>query len=340
MNTARYLVLLALSTTVIGLTGCSQLIDPDVPEPIRPLTEPEFGTDYLLYRPSGYERRLARPLIVVCHGSFPDSPNKRIRAWTTQAEQNGFIVVAPMLTGAKARWGGKPDVQLKRQRIDERNILSVIRHVRAGHNISEDRIFLHGWSAGAQSVLHTGLRNPDLFRALALSQPKFKEGFLADTTDSIDHYQRVLINYSVADALWGNQARDCAEWLRSHGVNLTEDITGDVAESDTDKPVAFFQDVIRNNPWFRIRALPVAGASALNVRFGLKGMPTGARFHWTFGDASSAPTAEPIHEFAAPGVYEVAVTFTTPDGVEHRRAISLQVPEGIARRTSGTPKKK
>lgn len=337
MSLARYVAVVTLSSAVLSSSGCSQFIDPDVPEPIRPLTEPEFGTDYLLYRPSGYERRFARPLIVVCHGAFPDSPNKCIRAWTTQAEQHGFIVVAPTLTGAKARWGGKPDVQLQRQRVDERNILSVIRHVRAGHNISVDRIFLHGWSAGAQSVLHTGLRNPDLFRALALSQPKFKEGFLAETTDAIDHYQRVLINYSVADALWGNQARDCAQWLRSHGVDLTEDTSGDVTQSDTDKPVAFFQNVIRTSPWFRIRTLPVAGASALNVRFGLRGAPAGARFRWAFGDDTTALTADPVHEYAAPGVYAVAVTVATPDGLEHRRRISLQVPEGIARRSEDTP---
>ena len=69
-----------VATVILGMgvstPGCSQLIDPNVPAPLRDLVEPVLGREYLLYRPSHYDREYDWPLIVVCHTSFPDSPNR------------------------------------------------------------------------------------------------------------------------------------------------------------------------------------------------------------------------------------------------------------------------
>ena len=78
----------------ILFSGCSPYVDSRVPEPIRPVVEPVLGREYLLYRPSGYDKRLTWPLIVVCHGAFPDNPNRQIRVWTELAESDGFLVLA------------------------------------------------------------------------------------------------------------------------------------------------------------------------------------------------------------------------------------------------------
>ena len=70
--------------------GCSQYINQETPGPIQSFVEPEFGRDYLLYKPSAYNREQVWPLIVVCHTSFPDSPDKRISTWSRLAEDHGF----------------------------------------------------------------------------------------------------------------------------------------------------------------------------------------------------------------------------------------------------------
>src|SRR3990172_2443966 len=115
-NPFRTAICVHLLMICLPLTGCSEYTDPNVPEPIRPFVEPQFGGEYLLYRPSSYDRNKAWPLIVVCHSSFPDSPNRRIRAWTQLAESHGFLLVAPRLTGEKKSWLRDANKENKRQR--------------------------------------------------------------------------------------------------------------------------------------------------------------------------------------------------------------------------------
>ena len=159
-------------------TGCARYVDRNVPEPIRRGVEPVWGRPYELYRPSSYDRDRAWPLIIVAHSSFPDSANRQIRAWDQLAEAHGFLVLAPVLDSSSTSWRRRAADQLERLRRDERHILASLRHVRAGHNISDDRIFLYGWGQGGHAALHTGLLHPEVFRAVAVIQPAYEPGFL------------------------------------------------------------------------------------------------------------------------------------------------------------------
>jgi dienelactone hydrolase len=314
-----------LAATVATSTGCSHLIDSNVPEPIRPYTEPELGRKYLLYRPSSYDPELYWPLVVVCHSSFPDAPNPQIRHWTELAESSGFIVVAPRLKGTKTL-APTAARQLARQREDERNILAALQHVRAGHSISEDRIFIHGWSGGAYAALHTGLKNPQTFRAISLIGPKFSSGYLADVADRVDHYQPVYLNYNIADTLTGKHGRQCADWLRSKGANLRVSKLGSARALDTRPVVEFYEDVARNHPWIHVRAFSANEDNPLAVQFKLRCSYRPGQYHWEFGDGDVSPVAEPVHIYAAPGTYTVSVTLEGPRHREDRRKISLKVP--------------
>jgi poly(3-hydroxybutyrate) depolymerase len=237
------------------IAGCSRYIDPNVPELIRPYTEPEFGREYLLYRPSSYDKQFSWPLIVVCAGAFPDSPNQRIRAWTQHAEKSGFLVAAPTLEGNRASWLSGAAKHVSEQREDEKRILSTIRHIRAGHNVSGDRIFIHGWSGGAPVALRTGLRHPDIFRAIAVSQPRFDEACLVDTEALVDRHQPVFVHYDISDVITGKQGSGCVEWLRSRVENLVESPFAVVRRDEMQTSVEFFEDVVRKVPWIRIRAI-------------------------------------------------------------------------------------
>lgn len=321
-----------LFTVLISLSfiaGCSRYIDPNVPELIRPYTEPEFGCEYLLYRPSSYDKQYGWPLIVVCAGAFPDSPNQRIRAWTQHAEKFGFLVVSPTLEGNRASWLSSAAKQIPEQREDEKRILSTIRHIRAGQNVSDDRIFIHGWSGGAPVALRTGLRHPDVFRAIALSQPRFDEACLADTEALVDRHQPVFVHYDISDVITGRQGSECVEWLRSHIENLLESPYGSVRPDEMEPAVEFFEDVVRKVPWIRIRAIPSESDHPLEVQFKLRCSFEPTCYRWSFGDGEVSTEAEPIHTYAEPGDYVVSVSVDGSGGREHTRSVLLCVPEGV-----------
>jgi dienelactone hydrolase len=318
-------------------SGCSQYIDPNVPEPIRPFIEPQFGGEYLLYRPSSYDRNKAWPMIVVCHSTFPDSPNRRLRAWTELAESHGFILVAPQLSGAKRSWSCDADEKRKRQVDDEAHILAVIQHVRAAYNISDDRILIHGFAAGAAAALRAGLKHPQTFRAISVTHPRFEPAELSDVGPWIDPYQPVYLSYSTADIITGKEGRLCADWLRAQGANLRDDPIGSAVGADAQRHVAFFQQVIRKEPWLHVTVAPTGLQNPLELRFKLLSSAVPARYRWQFGDGDESPVAEPIHAFAKPGTYRVTVTVEWPKSEPHTRIVDLAVPDGTVRPAHGTP---
>lgn len=299
------------------------------------MTEPESGREYLLYVPSNYDRELAWPLIVVCHSSFPDTAGQQIRHWTKKAESRGFLVLAPRLSGVQGVIPPAAETQITRQRTDERRILDCIRHVRGGHNVSADRVFLYGWSGGALAALHTGLKHPDIFRAVSVLQPKFGEAFMADVQGAIDPYQPVIVDYSMTDAITGKHARHCVTWLRSHLANLHDDPIGPARAYEVDRCVDFFEEAARRQPWLHIRAGAPAASSAetkgqsasrLAVAFRLLGSYEPVRYEWDFGDGGTSPVPEPVHMFPQAGTYRVSLTATRPDGGKDTRTVDLDVP--------------
>ena len=317
-----------LACLCLVVAGCSQYHDPDVPEPIRPFAEPEAGSEYLLYRPSSYDREHAWPLVVVCHSSSPDSPNRQIREWTEMAEDRGFLVVAPTLSGVRSLGAPRTKKQLVLQQEDEACILSAIRHVRAGHNVSEDRIFIHGWSGGAYAALYTGLRNPDLFRAVSVGQPRFNEDFVASLTDAVDPHQPVFVHASVTDALTGKHASRCMAWLRSARASLTHSASGAVRRTDVTQTLRFYTDILRHSLWLHIRAYALSTTDPYEIQFKFRASHAPSRVLWSFGDDRESASPEPVHKYAGPGTYAIRLVVEGPDGREYQRLARLILPEG------------
>ncbi len=320
----RFLIVAAVALASGG--GCSQYNDPNVPAPIRPIIEPDLGQQYLLYRPSSYDAGLAWPLVVVCHGPFPDSPVKQLRAWTELAESDGFLLIAPTLTTTKKRWSRNEEEYLASLRTDEANILAALHHVRGGHNVSSDRVFLYGWSTGACAALHTGMRHPDVFRALGIVRPKVESDFLADVVTPVNHHQPIYVNFSVADALTGKHSSECADWLRSVGADVRQDGAGSARHTDTERIVQFFEDILRTEPWILIRAFPAGDRNPREMQFRLRSSFVPQQYHWEFGDGDESPVAAPIHVFREPGTYRVTVTVDDANKTKHRRTLDLRIP--------------
>jgi PKD repeat protein len=66
----------------------------------------------------------------------------------------------------------------------------------------------------------------------------------------------------------------------------------------------------------------------LEVRFSVRIDGSPAQFRWQFGDGGESPVAEPVHAYAKPGTYRVAVTIQDPKLGEQTRQADVIVPAG------------
>jgi uncharacterized membrane protein len=199
-----------------------------------------------------------------------------------------------------------------------------VRAVRGAYNISDDRIFIAGWSAGNYAVLYTGLRHPDLFRAVALLQGNFNASFFTDVIDSIDPHQPVLVLYGAEDLLMERDAKRCAEWLEDHGVlHVDSEISGG-HQGHPLEACEFFRRVVRTVPWLHIRAIQTPD-DPFTVTFKIRSSFEPTAYRWSFGDGSTSPVATPVHTYATAGTYRVALDAMTAKGKRVRRTVDVEI---------------
>jgi predicted esterase len=290
------------------------------------MTEEQSERPYLLYVPSTYSDRHSWPLIVACHGTWPyDTAELQMREWAMFAEDNGIIVVAPKLLGTKGDFPPPPDQQIALQREDEKAILRVVSAVKGRYRIAENEVFMTGWSAGAYTILYTGLRNPDVFRALAVRQGSFDARFMDVPKECTDSWQKVLVIYGVSDLL-RDQSMAMLKWLWTAGIHPDErEITGSHRRIDPGLPWKYFREVAKRSPWARIRFRPVDSSKPLEVRFDLDALPKAVKQKWFFGDGGESHDAAPVHAYAEAGRYEVTVNVALENGKKYARKRVIQV---------------
>ncbi len=319
-----------LALSILPLCSCSNLTDPSAE--IQTHVSPQTGREYALFRPSRYTRDQTWTLLIVCSSA---SGERAIRPWTGLAEQHGFLVAAPDLLASE-----KPlplslqeDARPRKNRDNETHILAAVEHIRAGHNISEDRIFIHGADKAAVSALRAGLKHADIFRAVSIVQPRFERETVADIGQSIDPYQPVYLSFRASDLLTGDEGRQCADWLRANGADLRLDPLS--AGEDPERTVRFLQDVLRTTQWMRVHGARTDSGNPLELRFSVRIDPPPAQFHWSFGDGGESLIAEPVHTYAKPGSYRVKVTVSGPKLGELTRYVDVTVPAGTLKPTHG-----
>ncbi len=307
------------------LAGCPATQTLPGQAPILERTESTTRSDYFLYVPSTYRKTRPWPLVIACHGTFPwDSARAQMREWAKFAEYEGIIVVAPQLESARGDFPPPAAEQIARQEADERRILAIVDELKRRYTIAEHQVFLTGWSAGAYPILHTGLRNPDIFRALYVRQGTFDPAFMDIPEDRMHRWQRIHIAYAQSDAL-RDQSIAAKRWLQEQKYYVTSvEISGAHQRTDPHDAWRFFQEVSQKNPWLRIRAerLPAEG---LNVRFELDAVPEALEQKWFFGDGAESYERSPTHEYAQPGRYEVTVNVKLATGQKYRRTKSVRV---------------
>ncbi|HUI70248.1 MAG TPA: prolyl oligopeptidase family serine peptidase [Spirochaetia bacterium] len=117
---------------------------------------------YLLYLPGSYSsnERKKWPLILFLHGSTEKGSDVQIvkrsglPAYLEQLRGFPFIVISPQLDADQERW-------------DPTEIKMLLDAVLPGLRVDRDRIYLTGWSLGANGVWRMAIKYPYLFAAIA-----------------------------------------------------------------------------------------------------------------------------------------------------------------------------
>lgn len=129
---------------------------------------------YRVYVPKTYGPSRPTPLVIALHGlgatedSFFDSYS---RVTPKLAEQHGFLLAAPLGFRVDGFYGsplmGAGDAASKRRiEYSEKDVLEVLRRMRADYNVDATRIYLIGHSMGAIGTWALAAKYPDLWAAL------------------------------------------------------------------------------------------------------------------------------------------------------------------------------
>jgi len=316
----------ATALALTSVAGCVVVSNLPAPGRILEQTDPEHGSEYHVYVPSRYTPARQWPIVVTCHGTQPyDTADFQLAEWKGLAEQKNFLLIAPELKGTAGDFVPPAPEQVRRQLEDEATILAAVRSVKASYNVDESRVFLTGWSAGGYAVLFTGLRNPDVFRALSLRQPNFDPELVELCKPFFDRTQRIQITYGNLDPL-RDGAMQCIDWLRAHDFDpITLERPG-MHKRDALPVYEFFVQTVRHHPWVRVQVRE-DGRDPMRLLLGVKTSFEPVRYLWDFGDGTErVPVASPEHRYAEPGQYNIRVGVWRNDKDYHVRQVQVQVP--------------
>lgn len=321
--------IVAVLGMVAVLSGCP--VNPNrVPGDTEKLTEPQTGYRYYMYVPSWHNNESKWPVVVTCHGTEPfDTSWQQIMEWRALGEAYGLLVISPELRGTNSiRTLSAPD-QIRRQHEDERAILNMVQKAIVSLNGDPNRVYMVGWSGGGYAVYHTGLRNPKVFRGLAIRMGNFDEQFVADVPPRIDPYQPVFVLLASEDIPGINaQVRAGFRWMRDQGMKRVtlREIPG-IHQRKPKVAFTLLRDATDNFAFVRLNAIKDVGGDPLAVQFYANVDPKPSMVYWSFGDKSFSSEMNPKHRYARPGVYDVQVTIITSKTTKTERKIRLELAD-------------
>lgn len=143
----------------------------------------ERSVDYALYVPTSYDGETAAPLVVLLHG-LGSNPSQvmRYQGITKEAEQRGYIVVAPYGYNERGWYGsrgqGKKGPYFGNAKdpdnlgeLSEADVFNVLEIVQKEYRIDPDRMFLMGHSMGGAGTIYLGAKRHELWAGLAPLAP-------------------------------------------------------------------------------------------------------------------------------------------------------------------------
>jgi poly(3-hydroxybutyrate) depolymerase len=145
----------------------------------RVVDVPGLGTHLVyLYVPTTYAPSRAVPLLLALHGTAGNSASAPAAArqvrddWSSIAQSGGFIVIAPVASGANGSWEPSIDVPVISAALDD---------TAARYDIEQTRVALWGYSAGGHLAHALALENADFFAAYGVSAGALTQYACTDT---------------------------------------------------------------------------------------------------------------------------------------------------------------
>lgn len=180
---------------------------------------------YRVYVPKGYTAARPTPLVVALHGlgatedSFFDS---YARVAPQLAEQHGLLLVAPLGFRVDGFYGsplmGAGDAASRRRiEYSEKDVLEVLKRMRADYNVDSTRIYLIGHSMGAIGTWALAAKYPDLWAALV----PFSGIGAPQTAERIKGIPQFVVHGDADNTVNVSGSRAMVEALRKVGAAVT-----------------------------------------------------------------------------------------------------------------------
>ncbi|MHC4982201.1 MAG: prolyl oligopeptidase family serine peptidase [Planctomycetota bacterium] len=214
----RYFAIVFLASVAL-VTGCAVTQPENTPVPHRFQRDPVTGQGFFIYVPSTYHHSRPAPVVVTCHGSPPfDVAQYHVREWKMIGEQNGCIIVAPVLQGTEGILGDGPLVGMWE---NERRIMSIISLLGYRYNVDRANIMITGFSGGGFPTYWVGLRHPDVFSAVVARSCNFNsyniKGWYPPDAKDTPIYVYYGENETAAITI---QSRNAIEFLQAEGFKV------------------------------------------------------------------------------------------------------------------------
>jgi predicted esterase len=180
---------------------------------------------YRVYVPKGYAAAKATPLVIALHGlganedSFFDSYSQLP---PQLAEKYGFLMAAPLgfrrdgFYGSNLMGGGDA-ASRRRSEYSEKDVLEVLRLMKAAYNVDESRIYLIGHSMGAIGTWALGAKYPQTWAAL-VAFSGVGAASLAEGMKSIPHF---VVHGDADNTVNVSGSRNMVAALKKLNANVT-----------------------------------------------------------------------------------------------------------------------
>ena len=180
---------------------------------------------YRVYVPKGYAASKATPLVIALHGlganedSFFDSYSQLP---PQLAEKHGFLMAAPLGFRRDGFYGssimGASDAASKRRgEYSEKDVLEVLRLMKAAYNVDESRIYLIGHSMGAIGTWALAAKYPNTWAALVA----FSGVGAASLADNMKAIPQFVVHGDADNTVNVSGSRNMVAALKKLNANVT-----------------------------------------------------------------------------------------------------------------------
>ncbi len=180
---------------------------------------------YRVYVPKNYSAARATPLVIALHGlgANEDSMFDNYDRLPPQlAEKHGFLLAAPLGYRRDGFYGsgvmGNADAAARRRgEYSEKDVLEVLRLMRAAYNVDESRIYLIGHSMGAIGTWSLASKYPQTWAALVA----FAGTGSASLADNMKAIPQFVVHGDADNTVNVSGSRNMVGALKKHNATVT-----------------------------------------------------------------------------------------------------------------------